>query len=81
MVRSHCPTLTQTPIQTQTQTRIGSIGFNSKSVSVSVSVQCEHLHTILYNPFFIGVCVSVGVRQCEHTIRFKIGRTQLLGLK
>ena len=31
-----------------------------------MSVQCEHLHTILYNLFFIGVCVGVG--QWEHTM-------------
>ena len=36
-------------------------------VSVCVSVrQCEHLRTILYNPFFIGISVYVG--QCEHSI-------------
>ena len=34
-----------------------------------VSVQCEHLHTILYNPFIIGVCIGLGIRQCEHTIK------------
>ena len=32
-------------------------------------MQCEHLHTILYNPFFIGVCVCVCVGQCERTIK------------
>ena len=36
-------------------------------VGVCVCVgQYEHLHTILYNPFFIGVCVGVG--QCKHSI-------------
>ena len=45
-----------------------------KPNSVGVGAQCryEHLHTILYNPFFIsvrvGVCVGVGVGQCEHAI-------------
>ena len=28
----------------------------------------EHLHTIIYNPFFIGHCVGLGVGQCEHII-------------
>ena len=31
-------------------------------------MQCEHLHTFLYNPYFIGVCVGVCVGQCEHSI-------------
>ena len=35
---------------------------------IVVLVQCEHLHTILYNPFFIGVCIGLGVGQREHTI-------------
>ena len=35
---------------------------------MSVSVQYEHLHTILYNPFFIGLLIVVGVRQYEHTV-------------
>ena len=39
-----------------------------ESVFISVSVQYEHLHTILYNPFFIGVCVCVSVWQCERII-------------
>ena len=29
----------------------------------------EHLHTILYNPFFIGLGVCVIVGQCELTMR------------
>ena len=32
---------------------------------MSVSVQCEHLCTILLNPFLIGV----GVGQCERIIK------------
>ena len=32
-------------------------------------MQCEHLHTILYNPFFIGVCIGLGIGQCEHAIK------------
>ena len=34
---------------------------------MSVSVQYEHLNIILHNPF-LSVCISLGVRQCEHTI-------------
>ena len=34
-----------------------------ESVMMSVSVQYQHLHTILYNPFFIGLGVCVGVYQ------------------
>ena len=32
---------------------------------MSVSVQYEHLHTVLYNPFFVVIFVVVGVGQCE----------------
>ena len=39
---------------------------------MSVSVQCEHLHTILYNPFFIGLSVCVFVGQCERTIKLRL---------
>ena len=35
---------------------------------MSVSVQHEH-HSIPYKTFFIGLSISVGVGQCEHTIR------------
>ena len=31
-----------------------------------------NLHTILYKPFFIGLCISLGVGQCEHTIYTRI---------
>ena len=68
MVRSHCPTPTPTPIQTPTQTRIDSIGFNSNLClcrclcSVNTSTQFYTTH------FFIGVCVGIGVGQCERTI-------------
>ena len=34
---------------------------------IVVLVQCEYPHTILDNPFFIGVCASLSVGQCEHT--------------
>ena len=26
-----------------------------------ISVQCEHLHIIPYHPFFIGLCISLGL--------------------
>ena len=65
MVCSHCPT----PIQTPTKWVFNPIASVSVSVLVSLSVwQCEHLHTILYIPFFIGVGVCVSVGPCEHTI-------------
>ena len=35
---------------------------------MSVSVQYEHLYIILYNPFFIGLCIGIDVGQCEHTM-------------
>ena len=65
MVCSHYPT----PTDTETKTDLITTMSKWESVLMSVSVQYEHLHTILYNPFFIclGVCVSVG--QCERTIR------------
>ena len=43
-----------------------------------VSVQCEHLNTILYNPFFIGVCIGLGVGQCEHTFMRPVGWHKLV---
>ena len=44
-----------------------------------MSVQYEHLHTILYNPFFIGICVSVRVGQCEHSIKPLQGWSNFVG--
>ena len=41
--------------------------FLLKFALVSVSEQREHLYTILYKPFFIGLCISLDVRQCKHT--------------
>ena len=38
------------------------------SATVSVSVQCVHLHTILYNPFFIGLGLGLGLGQWEWAI-------------
>ena len=59
---SHWPKPTQTP----TQTKWVCNRFALMSASVSVSMQYKHLPTILYNPFFISVCVCV--EQCEHSI-------------
>ena len=33
-----------------------------------VSVQYEHVNTILFDPFFVNVCIDLGVGQREHTI-------------
>ena len=33
-----------------------------------MSVEYEHLHTVLYNPFFVGVCAGVCIGQCVHSI-------------
>ena len=60
MVRLHDLTQSQIPInQHRTQW---------ESVLMSVSVQCEQLHTILCNPFFISLCIGLCARQCEYTI-------------
>ena len=57
-VCSHCPTPTSIPNR-QIATELSGI---------VVLVQCEHLNTILCNPFFVGVCIGVSVGQCERTI-------------
>ena len=58
-------TLADTDTNTNTD-KMGGVG-----VSDCVCVgQYEHLHTILYNPFFIGV----GVGQCEHSINPVVDR-------
>ena len=61
IVCSHCPT------PTLTQTLIPPIV--TVLNGIVVLVQCEHLHTILSNLFFIGVCIGLSVGQCEHTIK------------
>ena len=33
-------------------------------------MQCVHLHTILYKPFFIGLCLGLGHCQSDRTIIF-----------
>ena len=58
--------MVQWPKQTQIPTNLHRTQW--ESVLVSVSVQYKHLHTILYNPFFIGLCIRLGVGQCEYTI-------------
>ena len=52
-------------------------------VGVSLWGQYEHLHTILQKPFlsiFIGLCLSLGVGQREHTMALT-SRTQTSGLQ
>ena len=55
--------------QIPAQIPIDSIPILSVSVSVSastsVSMQYKHLQTILYNLFFICLCIGVDVGQCE----------------
>ena len=63
-------TMPDTDTDTNTDTDTDKMGLQPNCICVSVCVfisvgQYEHFHTILYNPFFIGV----GVGQCEHTIR------------
>ena len=42
------------------------------STSVSGSLQSVHLQTILYNPFFIGLGLSLGYCQCDYSIKTKL---------
>ena len=35
---------------------------------VSVSEQYEHLHPILYKPFFIGLGFGLALCQCQYTV-------------
>ena len=61
MVCLHCPTPIQIPTTTPTLTK----WVWNQIVSLCwCRCRYEHLHTILYNPFFIGVAVG----QCEHII-------------
>ena len=53
---------TQRPTETQ-------ISIHLHRIQFTVSVQYEHLHTILYNPFFIRLWIGLSVEQCEHTIK------------
>ena len=69
-------TLPDTDTDTVTDTDTDKMGLQPICIGVGVCIgvsvgvgQCEHLHTILYNPFFVGVGNGVGVGQCEHTIR------------
>ena len=72
---SHWPTPTPTP--TPTPDKMGLQPFCicvavGVCVGVGVSVDpCEQFCILLLNPFFIGVCVCVGVGQCEHTINVR----------
>ena len=65
-------TLADTDTGTDTDTDTDKMGLQPICICVGVVVgacvcvgQYEHLHIILFNPFFIGV----GVGQCEHSIR------------
>ena len=62
-------TLPETDTDTETDTENKYTEPNLNRVLLYVSVQCEYLHTILYIPFFICLIISLGVRQCKHTIR------------
>ena len=59
MARSHCPT----PTQTLRPTNCNSTQWHS--------FVGAHLHTILYNPFFIGVCIGLCVRHHNSTLPLK----------
>ena len=50
-------TLTVTDTETGTKNRTQWLA--------SVSEQSEHLNTVLYNPFFIGIYVGLSVGLCE----------------
>ena len=67
-------TLTETKTDKKTKTRTNKgtepikwVWNPLTSDTVSVLVQYEHLHTIPYDPFYIGL-VSVS-SQCEHTLK------------
>ena len=64
MVYLHYPTPTQTETDTDTDKLTQNPMTRRESVLISFSVQYEHLHAILYNPFF----KYLGVMQCEQTI-------------
>ena len=72
-------TLPDTNTDTDTETDTDKMGLQPICICVGVCIgvcvgvgQCEHLHTILYNLFFIGVGVGIGVGQCEHSIKYML---------
>ena len=63
-----------------TDTNTDKMGLQPNCICVGVCIsvgQYEHLHTILHNPFFIGV--SVG--QCEHPITHVINISMTVAFK
>ena len=36
---------------------------------IRVSVQYEHLHTILYKPFFVSLSIGLSLCRCEQTVK------------
>ena len=60
MVCSHCPTPTQTPIQTLAQTRIGSIRLNS-NLCLCRCLCIVNTSTQFYTTHFLSVSVSASV--------------------
>ena len=67
MVCLHCPTSKQIQKPRQREIQINSHRTQWKSVLTSVSLQYEHLHTILYNPFY-RFLYWLGVGQYKCTI-------------
>ena len=68
MVCLHNPTSRQTQRRGQIQIPINLHRTQWESVLMFVSEQYEHFHIILYDPFFISLCISLGLEWCEHTI-------------
>ena len=54
----------------KTETETDKKGLNPIDIGHCICLgQYEHLHTIPYNPFFIGLGLSLGLCQCEHTLK------------
>ena len=66
MVCSHCLT-PETDTKTESDLDTDKFTMNPMGICVGLYGLYEHLHTILYNPFFIGFFIGPGVGQCEHT--------------
>ena len=59
---------TETDTEYEANTGTNKLAQNPMLICAGVSVQYEHPHTILNNPFFMSLFISLGVGQCEHTI-------------
>ena len=70
MVHSHCPNRDLDWDWDRWNWVQNPMASTTVAASVSVFVQCVHLHTILYNLFFIGL--GLGHCQCDYTITLKI---------